>query len=320
VQLKRGSSCLFMLEVKGELEGPRPLRLSGKATFKILFCHFSVRFDTTLVKGELPPLPPAVDVRGELVKALLTPQSWTTQNANNAAHGVALRSLPNTSTALVLDPLGQLTIKQQVVPLNTQRDIETFGGAPVAGDRRFSIGAMLGTDTAQLPKAALSSSFAPSQFFNMNDDERLSAPSFETYEAGCQFGSSGVKIDENSGARIAATLGYDTFIIDVDAGTSAPPPAAAPSYTLTADRLTQFASSGAAGRAPVRSVAQARFSNKVSTPPATQAAPSWTIVPKTSGAAASVAPATRTWSEYQAVLKSLNRGKASWQLLPTYEL
>jgi hypothetical protein len=115
-------------------------------------------------------------------------------------------------------------------------------------------------------------------------------------------------------------LGYDTFIIDIDAGTSAPPPATAPTYTLTADRLTQFARSGAAGRAPLRSVAQARFANSASTPPATQPAPSWTIVPKTSGAAASVAPAIRTWSEYQGALKALNRGKASWQLLPTYEV
>ena len=34
---------------------------------------------------------------------------------------------------LVLDPLGRLLVKQQVVPLNTGRDIETFGGAPVSG-------------------------------------------------------------------------------------------------------------------------------------------------------------------------------------------
>jgi hypothetical protein len=319
LQLKRGSSCLFMLEVNGELEGPRPLRLSGKATFKIWFVHFSVRFDTTLVNGEPPPLPSAVNVRDELAKALTTPQSWTTQNANNAAHGVALRSLPNTSTTLVLDPLGQLAIKQQVVPLNTARDIDTFGGAPVAGDRRFTLGATLGTSTAALPKSSLAAAFAPSQFFDMNDDERLTAPSFETYEAGAVFGASGVKIDESAGARVGAALGYTTFIIDLDAGTSAPPPATS-TYTLTADRLAQFARSGAAARALVRKVARARFANTASLAPATQPDPRWSIVPKTSGAAASVASATRTWSEYQGALKSLNRGKASWQLLPTYEV
>ena len=45
VQLKRGSSNLFSVSVKGELEGPRPLRVSGKASFSIFWCDFSVRFD-----------------------------------------------------------------------------------------------------------------------------------------------------------------------------------------------------------------------------------------------------------------------------------
>ena len=52
VQLKRGSRNLFKVSVEGALEGPRPLRVSGKATFEILWCDFTMRFDKTLVKGE----------------------------------------------------------------------------------------------------------------------------------------------------------------------------------------------------------------------------------------------------------------------------
>ena len=61
-QLKRGSRTLFKVSLAGELEGPLPLRVSGKASFEILWCDFSVRFDKTLISGEHPPLPPAVDV------------------------------------------------------------------------------------------------------------------------------------------------------------------------------------------------------------------------------------------------------------------
>ncbi len=43
LQLKRGSHNLFMVGLKGSLEGPRPLRVSGKATFEILWCDFSVK-------------------------------------------------------------------------------------------------------------------------------------------------------------------------------------------------------------------------------------------------------------------------------------
>ena len=54
VQLKRGSSNLFKVSVEGELEGPLPLRASGKATFEILWCDFSVSFNATLVDGGTP--------------------------------------------------------------------------------------------------------------------------------------------------------------------------------------------------------------------------------------------------------------------------
>ena len=58
VQLKRGSRNLFKVSVAGALEGPRPLRVSGKASFEIFWCDFSVRFDKTLVGGEKPPPSP----------------------------------------------------------------------------------------------------------------------------------------------------------------------------------------------------------------------------------------------------------------------
>ena len=124
VQLKHGSSNLFMVSVDGELEGPRPLRVSGKASFSIFWCDFTVRFDKTLVDGEAPPLPPAIDVLAQLKAALAQPQNWTAQRAPGHTQGVALRALPPSSPQLVLDPLGRLLVKQQVVPLNTGRDIE----------------------------------------------------------------------------------------------------------------------------------------------------------------------------------------------------
>ena len=81
IQLKRGSRNLFKVSLAGELEGPRPLRVSGKATFEIFWCDFSVRFDKTLIEGEKPPLPPAVDVLAELKRALGTAESWSTLGA-----------------------------------------------------------------------------------------------------------------------------------------------------------------------------------------------------------------------------------------------
>ena len=93
VQLKHGSSNLFKVSVDGELEGPRPLRVSGKASFSIFWCDFSVRFDKTLVDGEAPPPPPAIDVLAQLKQALASPQSWSAQTRAGPHPGRGAASL-----------------------------------------------------------------------------------------------------------------------------------------------------------------------------------------------------------------------------------
>ena len=70
VQLKRGTHNLFKVSVAGALEGPLPLRVSGKASFEILWCDFSVHVDATLVDGGTPNDLVLVDVLSVLVDAL----------------------------------------------------------------------------------------------------------------------------------------------------------------------------------------------------------------------------------------------------------
>ena len=320
LQLKRGSRNLFMVGLKGSLEGPRPLRVSGRATFEILWCDFSVKFDTTLVKGERPPLPPAIDVLAQLTQALTSPSSWTTERSATQTHGVALRSLPpaGPGAPIVLDPLGQMRVSQLVVPLNTARDIDVFGGAPVAGDRRFNVTATMGTTTlARTPHRA---PFAPAQFFEMNDDEKLAAPSFETMDAGYVFGEAGVTFEASQ--VIPAPLQYQDVRIVLDG----PPPvvpsnATPPPQEVTPLQLQTFARSGSAGRAPVRHVGRARFRNDTVESAASLLPPRWAIVPAAeAGPPAEVDPEVATWSEYQGVLKTMNRARARWQIVPAHEI
>ena len=319
LQLKRGSHNLFGVKLNGSLEGPRPLRVSGKATFEILWCDFSVSFDTTLVKGEKPPLPPAVNVLSQLTQALAASSSWSTQRSATQTHGVALRSLPPAASTgpIVLDPLGQVMVKQQVVPLNTSRDIDTFGGAPVAGARRFVLTAALaGTP---LETASVRADFATAQFFAMSDDEKLAAPSFESMDAGCVFGDANPAFDPAQ--IIPAPLEYLHVPITLQGVASTAPPSAAPApYTLNVAQLQLFAKSGAAARAPIRRVGRARFRNESVAAGARFTEPEWEILPNGDGPAATVDPSVRSFSEYQAALKDLNRGGARFHVVPTREV
>jgi hypothetical protein len=311
VQLKHGSSNLFKVSVAGELEGPQPLRLSGKASFEIFWCDFSVRFDTTLVQGEPPPLPPAVDVQAQLAAALSTPQSWSTQLAPNRTHGVALRKLAPGS-GLVLDPLGRLAVNESVVPLDTGRDIDSFGGAPVAGPRRFALSIAL-DGVALTEIQPLQARFAPAQFFVMSDDEELASPSFETMDSGLVVGTDAVSFD--AGQLVAAPVEYHAITIDPLAAT----PPLPGSYTLPAVLLALHSASGAAARAPLRRLGQARF--RSGAPAAVSLAqPSWAIVPLDSGTAVKLDPGVKTWTDCRAAVDTLNRGGAGFQLVAAREI
>jgi hypothetical protein len=313
VQLKRGSRNLFKLSVAGTLEGPRPLRISGKASFEIFWCDFTIRFDKTLISGEKPPLPPGVDVFAELRRALTAPNAWSTQIALNRQHGVSLRKVA-AGTTLVLDPLGNLVVKQQIVPLNTSRDLDTFGGSPVAGARRFNLQAKIEGVTQDVN--TVQDAFAPGQFFAMTDDEKLASPSFEDMDAGAIFGSDAIAIDE--GASLFAPLEYETIIIDEEGQATKEQE---DRYILVAHRFFEQVRFSAVGMAAVRSIGVARFRN-LSLPPAVAMKTEQFVVASVADGIAAPTAKPATFAETQAKLRQLNRGvsgEARWQILPLHE-
>jgi hypothetical protein len=185
VQLKRGTRNLFKVSVAGELEGPLPLRVAGKASFEILWCDFSVKFNKTLADGGTPNDLLPIDVLTTLVAALSEPKAWTAQLPAGSSQLVTLRQ-PST-TGVLLHPLGTLTVRQNVVPLGLTRDIDRVGTGTPTGDRRFAITRAAIGDNEQT-RDSIRELFAPGQFFDMSDDDKLAAPSFESMDAGVTFG------------------------------------------------------------------------------------------------------------------------------------
>jgi hypothetical protein len=313
VQLKRGSRSLFKLSVSGTLEGPRPLRISGKASFEIFWCDFTIRFDKTLISGDKPPLPPAVDAFAELRRALTAPDAWSTQQAQNRQHGVSLRKIAP-GTILVLDPLGNLVVKQQIVPLNTSRDLDTFGGAPIAGARSFKLQASIEGVTQDVNN--VQDAFAPGQFFEMTDDEKLASPSFEDMDAGAIFGSDAIVLDE--AANIFAPLEFETIIIDEKGEAQNEPE---DRYVLVAHRFFEQVRFSAVGTAPVRSIGTARFRN-LELPPAVAMRTGQFVIASVADGIAAPTAKPATFAEVQATLRQMNRGVsggAVWQILPMHE-
>jgi hypothetical protein len=366
VQLKAGSTNLFKVSVSGTLEGLLPLRFSGKARFEILWCHITVHVQATLRDGSSPAVA-AVDAMPLLVAALGNIANWSATRATGTTQGVALRNVAlsgassagsasapassGSSGVLLLDPLGTLTVRQDLVPFGATRPVDLVHGAPIVGVKQFALGGSLGGSISPTPPAGSQGltvtpamgDFAPGQLFVLTEDEKLASPSFETWQSGVTLGGTQATIVDAQ--AVAAPLTYDAYVLDALPGVNvAGSPGLAPAlalagtpsadtpvvlplptaYTLPASQLAAHAPSGAAARAPSRTAGRAKF-RVDAMPQVAMTAPAYDVVSTTSGATVGPPPAPgqsgpapvagTTWSEQQAVAAELTRAGASVALV-----
>ena len=253
VQLKRGSTNLFKVKVEGSLSGPRPLHVKGKATFEIFWCDFSVGFNKTLVSGEPPPRPERVRVLERLTAALGDARNWGGQLADGERRLVTLRER-RVEGEIALHPLGTLSVKQSVVPLDLE--IAKFGQTTPADARLFKIDTV-SVNGNSVPFERVRDFFAPAEFLEMTDDEKLTAPSFESLTAGVSLSAEGFILPTGDADLIEdPSIRYETIIIDSKNQTPRKLPEKSALGAAHLGRQIRF---GAAARSDVRRTGAAKY-------------------------------------------------------------
>jgi hypothetical protein len=259
LQLKRGRTNLFKVKLEGSLAGPRPLHIKGKATFEILWWDVSIRFDKTLVEGEKPPPPEPITVLPRLIEALGNTGNWITQLPATQRQVVTLRPRTSAPTDVYLHPLGSLTVKQNVVPLDI--DITRFGQGAPSGVTRFTINSVM-VGTVEEKKEGVRDFFAPGQFFEMSDEEKLSRPSFELMAAGVAIASNRIAVTDNSGDMLeVSAIEFETTLIGKDV-VGPEPGGTEPAkkvYILSATLLEKQMRFGAAANSQARRAGSAKY-------------------------------------------------------------
>lgn len=255
VQLKRGSTNLFKVRVEGALSGPSPLHIKAKATFEVLWFDVTFRIDKTLVSGVKPEPPKPIVIMPLLKEALSNPGSWTMQLPASQRQMITSRPLPPTITDVPVHPLGTITIKQNIVPLDL--DITKFGQTSPSGDRRFTIRVIdLGEQNADLHQ--VKDFFAPAQFLEMSDNEKLSRPSFESMTSGLTIGTDEfVFTTVESDCLEVDTIQFETVIVDKQQGSSSHRNSAP--YQISGEQLVKQAQFGAAGVADLRKTGNEKY-------------------------------------------------------------
>ncbi|MBN1480006.1 hypothetical protein EH223_18920 [candidate division KSB1 bacterium] len=180
------------------LSGPTPWNVRGKASFKVCRIRFRVPFNFTIGKKD-EELLASKDISSILLGALRESANWagalppymqmvTSLRSNTHAQeqkvsqDEAENKEPNPVSVVVM-PMCPLEIRQTVLPL--KQELSQFGHHKPKNYNYFEITSISLADIDEaLTAHDIQDYFAPAQFLEMEDEEKLAAPSFEKQPAG----------------------------------------------------------------------------------------------------------------------------------------
>lgn len=254
VALNKGSTKIAGITLDATISGPTPWRVAGEACLEIWLLpdicvpvHFKVGDD---VRVELPTVDPWPLLR----EAAENPESWSGERPAGVFRAATTAPSLGTSGRGLVDPAAGMTLRQTVVPLN--RQITRFGASqPPGGSVRFDIQAVSVAGNEWLP---VQDFFAPAQFEDLSEDEKLSRPGFERMDAGLTVARTAVAL----GRPVGAVVEYETRIIDSAFATRH-----GDFYLPGHDVLLAAAAMSSAAASPLRNSGPAKFAQPPAQPP-----------------------------------------------------
>jgi hypothetical protein len=233
------------VKLTGTIQGPGQWIVSGEVTFSILWWDISKSFDESW--GDAPLVETtATDVGALLTAELERAANWSAQLPTGGDAMVTLAPPPG-ELATLAHPLGRFVFSQRVVPLGLQ--LGRFGSGPVSGPSRFDVVSIAADQGSPPARQMVSEHFARAQFVDMNEEDRLTRPSFEALDAGVQFSSTAYHVPPSA---LAATMDYEpTAYLEIPGGATTHEEGTA-GAGLDHAIVAVLGWQGAAGRAPMR--------------------------------------------------------------------
>lgn len=198
-EVEVGGVSFLGISISGRLSGPSPFRISGEAHITILFFDIPIRFDRKFGDEDPKQLPP-LDPWPELRDAIQREESWKASLPPSAYLAGSFRQPKVEDTQLMVHPLGIIEMRQKVLPLNLMLD--KYREYSIIGQHKFQLrNVSIGEETVK-PKettgdsgelgtfyTSVSDYFAPGQFKDLDDQDKLQRSSYELMMAGISIGS-----------------------------------------------------------------------------------------------------------------------------------
>jgi hypothetical protein len=173
---------LASVRVTGRLTGPGRWEVVGAASFTVLLWDVDIDFAVAWGAAPLEPVP-AAPVLPRVLQALSAPDSWHTSLPSGRPI-VTLRQVD--AAEVVAHPLGQLQVQQKVVPFGIT--VDRVGRTRPTDGNRFDLTAARVGDR-DVPITRTREHFARGEFLDLSEDQKLTSPSFERFDAGAAVGT-----------------------------------------------------------------------------------------------------------------------------------
>lgn len=204
-----GSSVFMSITLNGGLSGPTPWKFRGKASFRVSWLiKISVNVNKTWGEENDTSLN-GVDVFPLVLEDLEKNDNWEAIIPDNRFLLVTQKDDIALENDLVLHPMGVLSVRQNIVPL--EEEIEKYGTPNIIGENTFTLDSLNIGGTQVDDLESLKESYAPSQYFDMNDDDKLKSSSYTSYKSGVRS-----KVDDllETNFMRAVDVAYDITMKD----------------------------------------------------------------------------------------------------------
>jgi hypothetical protein len=189
------------------LEGPGVWIVRGTATFEILGVAIPLDFDKTFGQSTLEADLKNVDIKKLFTEELEKPENWAAILPKS--FDLVNIKVDESTTELVFHPAGRLAINQRILPLNT--NLQRFGHS-LPNATRFEISKIsFGEDSME--SEFLQEHFAPTEFFELSNEEKLSRPSFEKRDSGIIAGNQDTSV--GMGSMLTQEVSHERILIDL---------------------------------------------------------------------------------------------------------
>jgi hypothetical protein len=206
--LRSGTDTLLGITVDGALSGPTPWHLVGNAHVTIIFFEISVHVEVTW-GDDHQVVAPLTDAWPPLLEAIQNLQNWSGSLPSSIPAPVTIAVPKAEAKKIYVDPNGVLTLRERVLPLN--QPLTKFGEAVPGPQTTFSLDQVtLGGQS--IPFTLVKDKFAPAQFEQMSDQDKLSRPSFEDRVAGFSVGDGQLAFGRQFGLDLEYT---DVYVDDL---------------------------------------------------------------------------------------------------------